>query len=88
METPTAITAIFNPQPLIHAREAQNLTQQELGKRIGVGQSTIADIETGRRKPSLPLLAKLCRFLSISMESLFFFENFNDNGDKHLTKYR
>jgi putative transcriptional regulator len=85
MET---LTAIFNPQPLIEARKARSLTVVQVANSVGVGQSTITDIETGRRKPSLPLLAKLCRFLNISMESLFFFDKNNDNSDKVLDKYR
>lgn len=85
MET---LITIFSPKPLIEARTAKGLTQSQVAAAVGVKQSHINDIENERRKPSLVLLWKLCRFFEIPMESLFFFEIFNDNSDIRLTKYR
>jgi DNA-binding XRE family transcriptional regulator len=81
-------TAIFNPLPLIQARDTMGLTQVQLARGIGCTQSTIAGIENRKKKPSVEMLAKLCYFLNVRMDCLFFFENFNDNTDIRLTKYR
>jgi transcriptional regulator with XRE-family HTH domain len=82
------LTPIFTPEPLKQARESRSLTQSQLADALGATQSQISEIEKGRHKPSLPLLLKLCLFLNVSFPSLFFFENFNDNVDNHLTEYR
>ena len=42
-------------------REARRMTQAELGERLGVGQSAIAQWESGAKNPTadkLPLLAE------------------------------
>ena len=52
-------------------RELNNMTQEELGKEIGVTRSTIAMWETNSAKPrsdKIPLLAKV---LNCSIEDLF-----------------
>lgn len=41
------------------ARDRAGLTQSELAERAGVAQSVISAYETGKRSPSLPMLAKL-----------------------------
>ena len=55
-------------------REGAGLTQAELGKRVGVSQSMIAQIERGRKEPSLALCRELvealeCRIGDIIGES-------------------
>ena len=40
-------------------RSRRNLSQRALGRLAGVPQPTIAEIEAGRREPSLTLLSKL-----------------------------
>ena len=52
-------------------RESNKMTQEELGKEIGVTRSTIAMWETNSAKPrsdKIPLLAKV---LNCSIEDLF-----------------
>ena len=44
-------------------REAAGLTQEELGKQTGVSQSMIAQIERGRKEPSLGLSRDLAAAL-------------------------
>ncbi len=45
---------------LLHrARSAAGLSQGELARRAGVGQSVISDYESGRRQPALPTLERL-----------------------------
>lgn len=41
------------------SRERAGLTQRELADRAGVAQSVISAYESGRRQPSLPMLARL-----------------------------
>lgn len=41
------------------ARRKKNLSQRELARLAGVRQPTIAEIESGRRQPSWPLLCKI-----------------------------
>ncbi len=40
-------------------RRAHGLTQQALAHAAGVPQSTVSELESGRRQPSLPLLARI-----------------------------
>ena len=42
-------------------RKALNLTQNELGSRIGMTPNTITNYETGRRVPSNQVIFSICR---------------------------
>lgn len=42
-------------------RVAKNLTQDELGARIGIGKSALSLIETGRNTPSEQTIRSICR---------------------------
>ncbi|BCV20347.1 helix-turn-helix domain-containing protein [Moorella sp. Hama-1] len=46
------------------------LSQQELAKRAGIGQSTIHYIETGRKSPTYKVLEKLATALDVSVADL------------------
>jgi transcriptional regulator with XRE-family HTH domain len=46
-------------------RLAASLSQGELGDRIGVRQGTIYKIESGHRRPSLPMLVALADALGL-----------------------
>ena len=48
---------------LIEARREQEITQQELGETVGVRQPFIANIENGRKDPSVSMLMKILRAL-------------------------
>lgn len=48
------------------------LTQDDLGRRVGVTRQTINAIENGRYDPSLPLAFKLAREFAVRIEELFF----------------
>lgn len=52
-------------------RNQAGLTQEELGKKIGVGKSTIANYESGYRTPQQDTLFTLADELNISINSLF-----------------
>jgi DNA-binding XRE family transcriptional regulator len=52
-------------------RERASLTQVELAKMLGVGQSTIAMWETGESAPRAALLPKIAELLKCSIDELF-----------------
>lgn len=51
-------------------RESLDYTQSALAKRIGVTQAAISQFETGERKPSLEVFAKLVRHIPVSPKFL------------------
>ena len=53
------------------AREAKNLTQEELSKRTGIHQSDISKLEKGTRNPSLKLLQRLAEGMDMFLKIEF-----------------
>src|SRR5215472_18705386 len=51
-------------------REALGLTQRTLAEKLDVEPSHVAFIESGRRKPSLKLLARLADVLGLDRQDL------------------
>jgi transcriptional regulator with XRE-family HTH domain len=52
-------------------REVNGLTQVELAKKVGVTQSYIAQLESGRKiSPSLEMLKKLAKALDVPVATL------------------
>lgn len=51
-------------------REAHGLTQQQVAKRAGVPRPTWANLESGGANPTLAVLLKVARALSVSLEEL------------------
>jgi transcriptional regulator with XRE-family HTH domain len=51
-------------------RENEKLTQEEFGKRIGSARNTIANYETGNRKPSNAVITSICREFNINEDWL------------------
>ena len=52
-------------------RLAAGLTQEELGRAVGVSRQTIISIEGGRYVPSLPLAIKLARYFGRTTDEIF-----------------
>ena len=50
-------------------RESVKLTQMDLANRSGVPKASIANLEQGRRKPSLETAQKLATALGVSCEA-------------------
>ena len=48
---------------IIEIRKEQNLTQEELAKRVGTQKSNISRLESGNYNPSLDFLIKVARSL-------------------------
>ena len=55
-------------------REKSDLTQKELGEKVGVSRQAINAIETGKFDPSVWLAYDLARFFNLAIEELFDFE--------------
>jgi len=51
--------------------EHGEMTQQELGQRVGVTRQTIIALEAGRYAPSLPLAFRIARVFGASVEQVF-----------------
>ncbi|EUJ22965.1 transcriptional regulator [Listeria grandensis FSL F6-0971] len=51
-------------------RKAKKLTAKELGKKVGLAESTISGYENGLREPNIPTLMKLSEILDVSVDSL------------------
>lgn len=51
-------------------RKQANLTQVELAKRLGIGQSSYADWERGKKKPTQENLVKISQVLNVSIDYL------------------
>ncbi len=51
-------------------REEEDLTQEEFGKKIGAARNTIANYETGNRKPSNAVITSICREFNINEDWL------------------
>lgn len=54
--------------------EHGEMTQQELGRRVGVTRQTIIALEAGRYIPSLLLAVRLARAFDMPVEELFVLE--------------
>ncbi|MDI6908169.1 MAG: helix-turn-helix transcriptional regulator [Thermoanaerobacterales bacterium] len=56
---------------IMHMREARQISQNALAKKSGVAQSSISDIESGKRIPSVPTLERLAAALGVPVTALF-----------------
>ena len=48
-------------------RKEKGLSQERLAKLVQVSQPFIAEIESGRKKPSVDVLKRICAVLDISL---------------------
>lgn len=51
-------------------REYRGLTQTDLSKQVGVSQSTIAQLESGKRAGTLVMFKKLAQALNVDLDDL------------------
>ena len=51
-------------------RQAQNLTQEELGERVGVQKAQISRLEKGKSVITLPTMSRIFRALGVATASL------------------
>lgn len=64
---------------LKNLRKQFDLTQEQLGKKINVDQSTIVHYEAGTREPSRENKIKLALFFGVTVEFLFY-ESYYDHS--------
>lgn len=55
-------------------RQFNELTQEELAKRVNVRRETIARLENAKYNPSLELAVRISKELDIPIEELFIFK--------------
>ena len=52
-------------------RREQNLTQEQLGEKLGVSHKSVSKWETGKCMPDYSVIEPLCQALNISISELF-----------------
>ncbi|WP_104110681.1 helix-turn-helix transcriptional regulator [Arthrobacter sp. N199823] len=52
-------------------RSRYHLSQDQLGRRVGVSRQTIASLESGQFRPGLPLAFRLAHLFKVKIEDLF-----------------
>lgn len=64
------IQAYFVGEAIKNARLKQNLTQEELGERVGIKKSQISKLESGKCIITLPTMSKVFKALGIATATL------------------
>lgn len=64
------LNAYLIGEAIKNARQAQNLTQEQLGERVGVQKSQISKLEKGKSVITLPTISKIFRALGVSSAAL------------------
>ena len=64
------VQAYFVGEAIKNARLKQNLTQEELGERVGVKRSQICKLESGKSSITLSTMSKVFRALGITTATL------------------
>lgn len=64
------LNAYFLGQRIREARQAQNLTQEQLGERIGVQKAQISRLENGKSVITLPTICRVFRALGVTTAAL------------------
>lgn len=52
-------------------RKEQDITQEELARRAGIGRATVSRLERGEREPSFRTLMKISHALRVPLQALF-----------------
>jgi len=69
--TKKGISQYTLPERLKYLRVGRNITQSELAKKSKVSQSTIAQIESGKKDPSIQALRQIASALDVEIAILF-----------------
>ena len=64
------ISSFYVGEAIRKARQAQNLTQEELGERIGVQRAQICKMEKGKSVITLPTMTRVFRALGLATATL------------------
>lgn len=63
--------AIYIGSKIKEYRKLKGMTQEELGKQLSIGKSTIANYEKGFRSPKKDMIFQIAEVLSVSIDDLF-----------------
>lgn len=55
-------------------RRGRRVTQEELGRAVGVTRQTILSLENGKYNASLRLAHRIARYFGLTIEEVFLFE--------------
>lgn len=73
-------------QALKKIREFHNIKQSELSMQLGISNSYLSEIESGKKSPSLELLDKYSDIFNIPVSSLILFSETLDDEEAKLSK--
>lgn len=62
---------LFVGRKIKHYRKKKEMTQKELGEKIGVKHNTIATYESGRNAPEQNAIFKIANVLGVSVDDFF-----------------
>ena len=62
-------------------RAINDLTQEELAKKIGVTRQTVLAIEKGKYSPSLDVAFKMAKIFGVKIEEIFIYEDPQEKND-------
>jgi len=62
---------------VIELREQKGWSQYKLYKLAGIGQTTLSEIESNKKAPTVTTLAKICEALDISLAEFFSIDDTN-----------
>lgn len=57
-------------------RKESNLSQDQLGKKLGFSNQTVSFWESGKREPSLDALVSVAKYFDVSVDFLLGIETF------------
>ena len=63
--------------------EMKNMTQSELGEKLGLSQKAISKYVTGKSLPSIETLEKICSILDVNITSCFNLNSINSLSPQH-----
>lgn len=75
---------IMLSKALLLLRKYHDLTQSQLSSELGVSNSHLSEIESGKKQPSLDVLGRYSVFFEIPLSSIIFFSEHID--DKKVTE--
>lgn len=70
---------------LKNIRQFHNIKQSELSVKLGISNSYLSEIESGKKSPNLELLSKYSEIFDIPVSSLLFFSESLESNDKKLS---
>jgi len=60
---------------LRHLRQTHDLTQEDLGKHLGVTRHTIMALESRKYEPSIALALTIAQYFNVPVEDIFYLDD-------------